>query len=153
VCEETAGAPLPEIFDVYASTVREVDYARYLADAGLDVDLSVAPVGASWGAATQDQGGVAVVSSVEWDSGAARAGVSEQDEVLALDAIRVTSRSIAEAMVSRKPGDHIELLVSRRGSIQELDVTLGASAQRAFKITVASHPTPLQSATLAGWVR
>jgi predicted metalloprotease with PDZ domain len=153
VCEETAGAPLPEIFDVYASTVREVDYAKYLAYAGLDVDLSVVPVGAAWGAATQDQGGVAVVSGVEWDSPAARAGVSEQDELLALDGIRVTSRSIAEAMASRKPGDHIKLLVSRRGSVKELDVTLGASAQRAFKITVASHPTPLQSATLAGWVR
>jgi predicted metalloprotease with PDZ domain len=154
VCEKTAGVPLPEIFDVYASTVADVDYAKYLAYAGLDVDLSAGPGGGgSWGAATQDQGTVPIVSSVEWDSPAARAGLSVQDEVLAVDGARVTSRSIGEAMDSHKPGDHLKLLVSRRGSVRELDVTLGARAQRAFKITVASHPTPLQSAILAGWLK
>ena len=154
VCETTAGVALPEIFDAYASTVADVDYAKYLAYAGLDVDLSAVPGGgASWGAATQDQGALPIVSSVEWDSPAARAGVSVQDELLAVDRVRVTSRSIGEVVDSHKPGDQLKLLVSRRGSVRELDVTLGARAHRVFKITVASHQTPLQGATLAGWLK
>jgi predicted metalloprotease with PDZ domain len=154
VCETTAGVALPEIFDAYVSTVADVDYAKYLAYAGLDVDLSAVPGGgASWGAATQDQGALPIVSSVEWDSPAARAGVSVQDELLAVDRVRVTSRSIGEVVDSHKPGDQLKLLVSRRGSVRELDVTLGARAQRVFKITVASHQTPLQGATLAGWLK
>lgn len=40
VCENIAGVPLPEIFDVYATTTLPVDYAKYLAYAGLSVDLT-----------------------------------------------------------------------------------------------------------------
>jgi predicted metalloprotease with PDZ domain len=152
VCEKAAGVPLPEIFDVYASTVREVDYAKYLAYAGLD--LSALPGGGvSWGVATEEKGGLTVVSSVEWDSPAARAGISVQDEVLAVDKVRVTSQSIGETLNLHKPGDRIKVLVSRRGNVKELEVTLGASTRRAFKITVAPDPTPLQSATLAAWLK
>jgi predicted metalloprotease with PDZ domain len=154
VCEKTAGVPLPEIFDVYASTVKPVDYAKYLAYAGLDLDVSpAAPGEASWGAATQDQDGVPVGSSVEWDSPAARAGVSVKDEVLAVDGARATSRSISEAMRSHKPGDRLEVLISRRGTVRKLEVTLGPGTQRVFKITPAPNPTPLQSAILAGWLK
>jgi predicted metalloprotease with PDZ domain len=152
VCEKAAGVPLPEIFDVYASTVREVDYAKYLAYAGLD--LSALPGGGvSWGVATEEKGGLTVVSSVEWDSPAARAGISVQDEVLAVDKVRATSQSIGETLNLHKPGDRIKVLVSRRGNVKELEVTLGASTRRAFKITVAPDPTPLQSATLAAWLK
>ncbi len=154
VCEKMAGAPLPEIFDVYASTVRDLDYAKYLAYAGLDLDLSApAGGGASWGAVTQEQGGLPFISSVEWDSPAARAGASVQDEVLAVDGVRATSRSIDERIKSHKPGDHLRVLVSRRGNVRELEVTLGARTQRAFKITPARNPTQLQSAILAGWLK
>ena len=40
VCERIAGAPLPDIFD-YASTVKDVDYGKYLAYAGLAIDTSL----------------------------------------------------------------------------------------------------------------
>ena len=39
VCEKIAGIPLAEIFE-YASTVKEVDYAKYLAYAGLQIDTA-----------------------------------------------------------------------------------------------------------------
>jgi predicted metalloprotease with PDZ domain len=37
VCEETAGVPLPEIFDHWVATTAEIDYPGYLAYAGLEV--------------------------------------------------------------------------------------------------------------------
>ncbi|GGH74851.1 putative metalloprotease with PDZ domain [Filimonas zeae] len=45
VCEETAGVPLNEIFD-YVYTVKQPDYARYLAYAGLSIDQQPAPANA-----------------------------------------------------------------------------------------------------------
>ncbi|MFC2168260.1 hypothetical protein ACFLRW_04680 [Acidobacteriota bacterium] len=39
-CESAAGCPLPEIFDIYASTVQDIDYAKYLAYAGLEIDVN-----------------------------------------------------------------------------------------------------------------
>ena len=38
VCESVAGCPLPEIFE-YASTVKEIDYPKYFAYAGLDIEM------------------------------------------------------------------------------------------------------------------
>jgi predicted metalloprotease with PDZ domain len=154
VCERAAGAPLTEVFEVYAPTVEVVDYARYLAYAGLDIDLSAATAGsATWGARTQDQAGAPVVASLEWDSPAAKAGLSVQDEILAVDGVRATSRSITDAIAARKPGDHLRVMISRRGTVKDLDVTLGASVERAFRITPAASPTPLQRAILANWLK
>lgn len=154
VCEAAAGAPLREIFDVYASTARDVDYAKYLAYAGLEVDVKPTAVpGAAWGAAVDDQGGRPVISRVELDSPAARAGLSVQDEVLAVDGARATSRSIADALAASKPGDVLRVLVSRRGRLLELGVTLGAKTERSFRMTSSADPTPLQKAILAGWLK
>jgi predicted metalloprotease with PDZ domain len=80
VCEKAAGAPLDEIFDVYARTTRPWDYAKYLAPAGLAVDLEPRPAAEPWfGAATQDQSGNPVIATVEPDSPAALAGLCAQD--------------------------------------------------------------------------
>jgi predicted metalloprotease with PDZ domain len=153
VCERTAGAPLPEIFDVYASTVKPVDYAKYLSYAGVEVDTTPTQApGAAWGAATDDRNGMAVVSRVEWDSPAARAGVSVQDEIVALDGVRASSSSIAAALAARKPGDQMRILVSRRRVVREIAVTLGPKTERSFRMKPMPDPAPLQKAILSGWL-
>ncbi len=153
VCERAAGAPLAEIFDVYASTVKPVDYATYLAYAGIDVDTTPTQApGAAWGAATEDRNGIAVVSRVEWDSPAARAGLSVQDEIVAIEGVRATSASITASLASRKPGDRLRILISRRGSVKDVDVTLGSRTERSFRMKPMPDQAPLQRAILAGWL-
>jgi predicted metalloprotease with PDZ domain len=153
VCERTAGAPLSEIFDVYASTVKPVDYAKYLAYAGIDVDMEPSQAsGAAWGAATEDRNGIAVVSRVEWGSPAARAGLSVQDEILAVEGVRATSASIATALASGKPGDRLRILTARRGSVREFEVTLGPGTERSFRMKPMPDPAPLQKTIMASWL-
>lgn len=154
VCERTAGRSLSEIFDVYASTVKPIDYAKYLAYTGIEVDLAPAAApGASWGAATEDRGGMVVVSGVEWDSPAARAGISVQDEIVAVDGIRATSSSIMEALASRKGGDRLSVRLSRRGAERDIEVTLGPRTERSFRMKMTPNPTPQQQAILASWLK
>ncbi len=152
VCERMAGGSLAEIFDVYASTAKPVDYAKYLAYAGLDVDLTP-KTGAAWGAATDDRNGVAVVSRVEWESPASRAGISVQDEIRSVNGVAATSRSIAEAIDAARPGDRLRLVIGRRGAAQDVEVTLGPKAERSFRMTPMADPTPLQRAILEGWLK
>jgi predicted metalloprotease with PDZ domain len=154
VSENVAGGPLSEIFDVYAATVKDIDYPRYLAYAGLDIDVQSRDLpGVSFGAITEDQGGSLAVSSVEWNSPAWRAGLSAQDEILALDGVRVTSRTLGETLNARKPGDTVRVLLSRRNAIRELDVVLGKKTERSFRITPLPNPTPLQTAILESWLK
>lgn len=151
VCERMAGGSLAEIFDVYASTVKPVDYAKYLAYAGIEVDTSP-KAGAAWGAAADDRNGVAVVSRVEWDSPAARAGISVQDEIRSVNGVAATSRSIADAIEAGKPGDTLRIVIARRGLERNVEVTLGPKAERSFRMKTVADPTPAQKAILAGWI-
>jgi len=153
-CENAAGCPLPEIFDVYASTTGDVDYPKYFSLAGLEIDLTPKELpGAFLGAAIQIQDGNPVISSVEWDSPAQRGGLSARDEVLALDGIRVHAPSIGQVLESKKPGDKVRVLLARRGMIREVEVTLGTKTERSFQIRPIADPTPLQSAVLEDWLR
>jgi predicted metalloprotease with PDZ domain len=154
VCEKAAGAPLAEFFDDYVPTVKDIDYRRYLAYAGLAVDVEPRPTsGAFLGAVTEDLGGSPVVSRVEWDSPASRAGLSAQDEIVALDGTRVTARTLGDALALRRPGDTIRVLVSRRGGTREIEVVLGERTERSFRITPLPAPTPLQTSILESWLR
>ena len=154
VCERAAGVPLGEIFDDYAATVKDWDYARYLGFAGLTIDLEPRPASGPWfGASTQDQNGSPVVSSVETDSPASLAGLSAQDEIVAFDGARSTQRSLAGAISSRKPGDKVKVLYARRGTVRETEVTLGKKTERSFRITPLANPTSDQKALLDAWLK
>ncbi len=154
VCERAAGVPLGEIFDVYARTVEPWDYAKYLGCAGLAIDLAPRPVPGAWfGASTQDQSGRAVVSTVEPDSPASLAGLSAQDEILAVDGTRVDPRSLPGTLGGHKPGDKVKVLYARRGGVRETEVALGAKSEPSYKIAPLANPSPSQKALLEGWLR
>lgn len=154
VCERAAGAPLGEIFEVYAATVEKWDYAKYLGYAGLGIDLEKRPSERPWfGASTQDQSGSAVISTVEPDSPASLAGLSAQDEILAVAGTRVTPRSLPGTIDAHKPGDRVRVLYSRRGTVGEVDVTLGGKSEPSYRITQRADPTPGQKALLDAWLK
>ncbi len=154
VCERAAGVPLDEIFDVYAATVKDWDYAKYLGWAGLAIDLEPRPAPGPWfGASTQDQNGSPVVSSVEADSPASLAGLAAQDEILAFDGARVSQRSLAGTIGSHAPGDKVKVLYARRGAMRETAVTLGKKTERSCRITPLPTPTAGQKALFDGWLR
>jgi predicted metalloprotease with PDZ domain len=154
VCESTAGCALQEIFDVYASTTKDIDYEKYFLYAGFlaEVEVKEAP-GAWFGAATQDQGGNPVISSVEWNSPASLAGLSAQDEIVALDGIRVTSRTLADLLITRKPGDKVRIHLWRRNTIREVEVVLGKKTERSLRIKYPSVSSPLSSEICKAWIR
>jgi predicted metalloprotease with PDZ domain len=154
VCERTAGASLAEVFDVYAATPGEIDYAKYLAPAGLAIDVEPREAAGPWfGASTRDQNGSAVVSTVEPGSPASAAGLSAQDELLALDGARVSQRTLTETLAGRKPGDRVRVLYTRRGRVQEAEVVLGKKTERSFRITPLANPTQEQQALLGAWLK
>jgi predicted metalloprotease with PDZ domain len=154
VCEKAAGTSLSEIFDVYAATTEKWDYAKYLGYAGVAIDTEPRPAKGPWfGASTQDRSGSVVISTVELDSPAAAAGLSTQDEILAVDGERTSPRELAGTLASHKPGDTIKVLYARRGQIKETAVTLGTKSEPAWTITPLANPTPAQKELFAGWLK
>jgi predicted metalloprotease with PDZ domain len=153
-CERAAGCALPEIFDVYVDTTADIDYPKYFAYAGLEIDVKPKEqAGAYLGATVEEQGGRLRVASVEWDSPAQEGGLSAFDEIIALDGRRADARMLERTLAARRPGDSLRILVSRRGRVRELDVVLGKKSRRSFDIRPVADPDSLQSAILEDWLR
>jgi len=160
VCERIAGVPLAEIFDEYVATTKDPDYEKYFALAGLKIDTesraqpaaylgaSVAGPGRGGRGAPAAANGAQVISHIDYDSPASRAGLSAADEILSIDGVRVTN--LDESLRGRKPGDRIRILLVRDRRVQEIEAVLGSKLTRSFKIAPAENPTPLQSAILSG---
>jgi len=153
-CEAAAGASLAEIFEVYAVTTTAVDYPKYLAYAGLSIDVEPKDMPGAWlGAEVRTQNGRTTVTNVEWDSPASRAGLSIGDEVIALDGARTGPQSLDEILAGLKTGPAVKVLISRRGAVREMEAVLGKKTSRSFAIAPLSEPTPLQAAILADWIK
>ncbi|MBK6684275.1 MAG: M61 family metallopeptidase [Deltaproteobacteria bacterium] len=65
------------------------------------------------------------VAKVRRDGPAQRAGVLVEDELLAVDGIRLTEATLELRLELYVPGDEVELLLSRRGRIERVRATLG----------------------------
>jgi predicted metalloprotease with PDZ domain len=153
-CERAAGVPLSEIFEEYAPTVAALDYPKYLAYAGLEIDATTRIMpGVYFGAVTRAQEGNLMIASVEWDSPAQRGGLSARDEILALDGIRAAERILTRLLEGKKPGDTLRILLARRGRIQEAEIMLGERLERSFRIEPVPNPDPLQAMILEDWLR
>ena len=145
-CESAAGAPLDEIFQ-YASTSREMDYARYFAYAGLDVTCTSedAP-GGYIGVNTSTRDGKLAITDVIPASPGAQAGITTADQILEVDGAKATAKALNDALV---PGAAVKLKLAR-GMVE---VPVAKNSKRTYTIQRSANPTPLQSAILKDWLR
>ncbi|MBK7870478.1 MAG: M61 family metallopeptidase [Saprospiraceae bacterium] len=153
VCEKTAGVSLAEVFE-YASTVKEIDYPKYLAYAGLNIDTTSQPLpGAYLGAVTPSRGDNLTISSIEWNSPAWHAGLSAQDEIIEIDHIKANPQILKDVLNNKNSGDIIKLLVSYRNEQREVSVKLGQKTEKSFHITPMANPNSLQMSILNAWIK
>lgn len=139
-CEAAAGAPLTEVLE-YASTTKDVDYAKYLAYAGLAVAVTLQDgAGASLGVnmQTREDGKLVVVSGPS--------GLAEGDEIVS------TPKALNEAISARKAGDKMTLHIRRNSVEQDVELTLDKNMKRTFMIKPLPDLDALQSAILKDWL-
>jgi predicted metalloprotease with PDZ domain len=152
-CESAAGAKLTEVLE-YASTTRDVDYAKYFAYAGLEVTaVSEDAPGSYLGLNLQTRDGKLVVVGASPGSPAERAGLAAQDQILEVEGVPATPKAINDALSARKPGDAIAMKISRSNAALELKATLAANRKRAFTIRQVPAPTVLQLTIFEDWLR
>ena len=152
VCESTAGVPLAEIFDRYVLTTDPIDYAKYLAYGGLEIEDDTAAGEGDLGADLEERDGKVFVTRVGIGSGASLSGLSVNDEVLAVDAVHGDLARLRGLLSGRKTGETVKLLVARRGTVRERSLTLGPKTGRSFRLRRVPKPTPLQSTIYESWL-
>jgi len=111
-----------------------------------EVDSPQSGIGVIW----KDDDSSLVISSVLAGSGGVQAGLIAGDEVLAIGDERLSHDTLEKLMGSFLPGEETSILVSRRGKIMSLDLTLDAAIPKRYNIVVQSgfgkrHVNRLQS--------
>ena len=68
------------------------------------------------------------------------------DEIIAIDDVRVRADGLAARLAQYRPGDKISMLVARRDRLTKIDVTLGADPGRPWRLESAPNATDEQKA-------
>lgn len=92
------------------------------------------------------------VESLIANSGAAVAGLQAHDLVLAVDGTAVSTSQLANEIIQKKkPGDKIEIRLSRSGTIQTLTATLGTRPEMAGELRGVYYDCSPGAEDLIGW--
>jgi len=153
VCEKIAGTSLDEIFH-YVYTTKELDYVKYFGYAGLNIDVKPKQLpGAYLGIKAKMQNDSLVVSSVDWDSPAWKAGVRKGNVIVHVDGKLATETDIAYIFPDKKAGDKINLSLIKNDTKVDYSIILSAKSERSFAIAPMPNPDKLQAAILKDWGR
>lgn len=161
---EVAGGDLSAFFDRAVRSTEELDY-HALAAVGLVLkrrprrggsdrggtpaeDLAERP----WLGVDLKGGDRAVVGTAFTGGPAAKAGLYADDEIVALDGLRVTPSSLNDRLDERAPGDAIRLAVFRRDQLLEVPVRLEARPATACWIEKRPDATHEQRALYQAWL-
>jgi predicted metalloprotease with PDZ domain len=150
---EAAGIDLKPWFAKVVDTTDELDYTEALEWLGLRFrPVDTRNQRAYLGATTRVDAGRLLVSQVRRGTPVYDAGVNVDDEIVAIDDVRVRPDGMSARLEQYKPGDKASLLVARRDKMIRLDVTLGAEPGRTWRVEVSPAATEAQKQHLASWI-
>ena len=89
-----------------------------------------------------------MITSVRRGTPGIDAGLNVDDEIVAIDDVRVRADGLAARLDQYKPGDKIALLVARRDRLMRIDLTLGAEPGRTWRLESLPNATTEQTAHL-----
>jgi len=138
VCEDVSGAEssVRQIFEHRVVGRRDVEYDRYLGYAGLKLVPKKKEESLSFlGVRIREDSGKTSVSSVLSSSPAEMAGVSANDEIIAVNGIRLDKSRLTYYISNRPPGEDVKLTASRQGTLYQTEAHLIAKPILEYRIS------------------
>lgn len=152
-CESFAGKPLTELFE-YVTTVKPVNYPKYLAYAGLGIDTAVQTYpGPYLGIDAGVKDSTLRVNNVAYGSPAWNAGINPGDKILDIDGRRADQQSFELMKSTKKSGDKVQIHIERAKQVQQYEVILGVKKEKSFAISPLKQINKLQSDIYNSWLR
>jgi predicted metalloprotease with PDZ domain len=160
MAEKIAGKSFDDIYSKYVNGTEPINFNAYLGHAGLYlVDDHAGKNIPSLGTGTAIRDGKVVITSVGRGSAAWTDGLNVNDEIIAIDGYRITgvadskgATDIARMISSKKTGDKINVMISRDGLIQTIEITLTPLTSGRFRMEVDRNPTKEQLQIREKWL-
>ncbi|MBD0371919.1 MAG: M61 family metallopeptidase [Pyrinomonadaceae bacterium] len=156
--ERMAGASLENFFARYVRGKDEIDYNSILNHVGLFLDTNetstgrAAPERAYFGANLAQDGNRLMVRSVVAGAPAYEQGINANDEIVALDGMRVTMDSFLARLGEKKPGDRVTITLFRNDDLRTFEIRLGGRNPSPYRIIPVPNPTNDQRQAYQKWL-
>lgn len=151
-CEEVAGGSWTSFFDQLVFSTAEIDFEKYLRHVGLTL-ISQASSQITLGIDMDNSSRENVmVRSVVRDGPAYQAGVSAGDEILAINGIRVSARTLNQRLQTYQAGDAVSLSISRNLKLFDLECVLTRD-RPTYNLKSVDSPSDTQKRLHAAWTQ
>jgi predicted metalloprotease with PDZ domain len=151
--EAVAGSDFQELFEVVVQGRKELDYNRYLKQAGLAAQVQLQPgsiyVGVEFEAG---EGNFPRVRRVAPNSPAERAKVDVGDLLVTLNEERLTFESFRSRLHSHAIGESLRLTVLRNQRLLNLNISPIEFQEVRWQLNEMPRPTPEQEALKNAWL-
>jgi predicted metalloprotease with PDZ domain len=157
--ELAAGSSLEDFFTRYVRGREELDYNAALAGVGLRLDttgstLKPPPAERAYlGVRLKQDNDRLMITRVYAGGPAYDQGLNTDDQIVALDGIRVKEDSFNARLAEKRPGDTITLTLFRLDDLRTLTIKLGSRLDAAYRIVPVSTPSPDQVRLRQGWIK
>ncbi len=153
VIVEVGGATLGPLLVHALDTTGPLDYQPLLDAYGLEFQPADSPATRGWlGLTTREDGGRLVVTHVRRDGPGATAGITVDDEILAIGEYRVRADHWDRRLEQYPPGTASTLLVARRDRLIRLEVAFGQQPGDGWRLVSRAAPSATQLAMRTAWL-
>ena len=151
--ELVADVNLENFWQQCLHSTEELPLNEYLKSFGLRVQANgnseVVPF---LGLTPQGKHGKTFVKFVETGSPAQQAGIDANDELLAIDGIRVNAEELPQRLKDYKPGESISVSLFHQDELRTVSVILAQPRANSYKVVPVKNPSKKQSQNFQGWL-
>lgn len=153
VIESVAELDLTDFFYRYLESTEELPFDQYLAPFGLRVQPeSLEGLPPFLGITVNGDMGRDLIRFVEFGSPAQKAGLDPDDELLAIDGMRVRANQLTDRLKNYRPGDTIHLTVFHQDQLRTCSATLATPCPKTYQLVAVDNPSPVQQQNFQDWL-
>ena len=152
IITEVAEDNLDDFFSCYIETTEELPFDDYLHPFGLYLKTVAESDVPYLGIKVQSENNREVIKFVAAESPAALGGIDANDELLAIDGIKVSAVTLDERLKDYQAEDTIRVTLFHQDELKTLDVTLAKPQSNRYELSVKDDLSQMQQQNLVGWL-
>jgi predicted metalloprotease with PDZ domain len=151
--EAIAQIDLNDFFNRYIDGLEDLPFNEYLEPFGLRLKSVFEDEPSPYlGMRVIAENGKQLIKFVEANSPAGLAGIDADDELLAIDGLRVSADQLNERLKDYRVGDIIQVTVFHQDELRTLAVKLASPQPSRYEIVRIENPSEIQKQNLTGWL-
>lgn len=152
IIAEVAEENLDDFFHRYIETTEELPFDKYLEPFGLYIKTTKDSDIPYLGIKVVSENNREMIKYVASESPAALGGIDADDQLLAIDGIKASAKSLNERLKDYVSGDKIQVTVFHQDKLQTLSVSLTEPQASRYEIAIKDNLSELQQQNLVGWL-